>query len=177
MRIGSRVAVATWNDEHDQYLVPSDSEQGTVIAVEIGCDPDGYDKIKAVTIRWDDGKVDTSPLSGESASSDWELTDVTPMVYANLYLYDRAYGGCEEGGWWYDTYTPADGDWDTEPPPHGHLGSPEAAKAAMEALQAWCEQENRGRRSPSSMASDGHFVVLMEAWPAEYSPSQRPHYC
>lgn len=177
MRIGSRVSVAIWNDEQGQYVVPSNSEQGTVIAVEMGCDQCGYDKVEAVTIRWDNGKVDASPLSGEMASGDWEIADVTPMSYANLYIFDRAYGGSEEGGWWYDTYTPADGDWDTEPPPHGHLGSPEAAKAAMEALHQWCEQENRGRRSPSSMASEGHFVVLLEAWPAEYSPAQRPHYC
>ena len=133
MRIGSRVTVSTMSED-GQWSIAEDSEQGTIIAVSMGCDPDGYDKIDAVTIRWDDGKVDTSPLSGEWADGDWQIEDVTPLVYANLYLHDRAYGGSEEGGWWYDTYSPADGDWNTEPPPHGHLGSPEAAKEALGAL-------------------------------------------
>jgi hypothetical protein len=176
MRIGSLIAVSEMNEE-GQWILRESAAKGTVIEIHTGCDPDGYNKIEEVTVRWDDGRVDTSPLSGESASCDWELTDITPLVYANLYLHDRAYGGCEEGGWWYDTYAPADNDWNTEPPPHGHLGSPESAKKAVEALKAWCNEENRDRRSPSSVLSEGHFVVILEAWPAEHSPSQRPHYC
>ena len=76
-----------------------------------------------------------------------------------------------------DTYAPADGDWNTDPPKHGLCESVPAATEAYQALQVWCDEENKTRRSPSSVASEGHFVVWLEAWPAEHSPARKPYYC
>ena len=173
MRIGSRVAIAFMDD--GQYIVPALAIIGTVIHVENGGDRDGFESISDVTIRWDDGRIERRELQGD----DWELQDVTPVLYANIYLHDRAYGGPEEGGWWYDTYSPIDGDsdWDTAPPQHGHFPNEEKATQAMGAITRWCNAENSLRRSPSSVTSEGHYVVVMESWPAEFSPKQRPHYC
>ena len=176
MRIGSIVSVNRMTGE-GQWIAPKDAPEGNVIAIEHDEDCDGYDRIESLTIRWSDGRVETRETTGEDEIGDWELVETTPELYANLYLYDRAYGGSEEGGWWYDVYTPADNDWNEEPPPHGLMPSVQEAKQAIEALDEWCKRENRSRRSPSSMASDGHFVTRLEAWPASPTPTQRPHYC
>lgn len=145
--------------------------KGTVIEL-IMVEDDGWEeRLHEVVIRWEDGSVEQLEIFG--------LVDVTPCHYANLYLYDRAYGGPEEGGWWYNTYDPV-GEWsdsETEPPKHGHFATEEEAQKAYETLLEWCEQENKGRRSPSSVISEGHFVVWLEAWPAEHQPTRRPYYC
>ena len=177
MRIGSRVSIGKMDSEHN-WIIPDGAQVGTVIGLTKGCDGDGYETIEGFTIRWDDGyvqEIDKVELEYE----DSELVDVTPLSYLNLYIHDRAYGGPEEGGWWYDTYAPvADSDWwDAEPPAYGHFDSPEHAQQAMESLQAWCTDQNTRRHSPSSVASDGHFVCRLEAWPPEVYPSRRPHYC
>lgn len=173
MRIGSRVSIA-FLDEDEQYIVPALGAIGTVIAVTNNDDKE-YESILDVTIRWDDGRIERRELQGD----DWELQDVTPVLYANIYLHDRAYGGPEEGGWWYDTYSPIDGasDWDSPPPQHGHFPTEDEAAKAMGAITRWCNAENFLRRDPSSVASEGHYVVILESWPAEFFPKRRPHYC
>lgn len=182
MRIGSRVSVGFMDDE-GQWAVPEGASAGTIIAITNGSDRDGFENIESVKIRWDVGTVeDDVNLTGEYEESgvSWELVDVTPFLYANLYLHDRDYGGPEEGGWWFDCYSPVSpksGDWDTEPPTFGWFASVENAERAAEALRAWCESENRTRRSPSSVASDGHYCVRLESWPAEPMPARKPHYC
>lgn len=178
MRVGSKVVMSRLQDD-STWDVPDGAIAGTVIAVEMGCNNDGYDFLEAVTIRWANGRVETRKLEGEDDLGDWEVTDITPLCYANIYLHDRAYGGPEEGGWWYDTYSPIDGDsdWDADPPRHGHFDSEEYASKAMEAILVWCNDQNSRRRLSNSMASEGHFVAVLESWPAEYSPARRPHYC
>jgi len=177
MKIGSRVEIlrpggVTWSQGPLRW-----QEIGTVIGVNEECDGDGYHFLAGVSIRFDDGKVETISTCGEDEYGPWEVVDVTPLLYANIYLIDRAYGGPEEGGWWYTTYTPADGEWSTDPPPHGLMPTQYIAKQAVAALDAWCELENATRRSIHSTASEGHFVVFQEAWPPEPSPKRKPHYC
>ena len=31
-------------------------------------------------------------------------------LYVNVYQVERCYGGAEEGGWWYDSYTPLESE-------------------------------------------------------------------
>jgi|GEM_PF-4219397 len=174
-RIGSTVQIGRVCNEDFEYAPEPGSPSGTVIRVESE-ERDNYERINSVTIRWQDGRVETLAPEGEDAQGDWELVDTTPMLYANLYVHDREYGGSEEGGWWYDTYTPADNDWNTEPPKHGLCESVEDAALAYEAMQKWCDEENKTRCSPSSVASDGHFVVWLEAWPCEPMPTRKPYY-
>jgi len=175
MRIGSRVSIAILNEERGDFAIPDDAPVGTIIHVERNCDQDGYEFTSDVTIRWDDGLVEKREIQADG----WEVEDITPTLYANVYLHDRQYGGPEEGGWFYNTYAPIDGDsdWDEAPPAHGHFPTTEQAKQAMEKLAVWCNDQNSRRRSPSSVASEGHFVAMLEAWPAEFSPARRPHYC
>lgn len=179
MRIGSLVTITRMNKD-GEWIVPDDAIGGTIIGIEDGSDRDGYETIDKVTIRWKDGRIEKTKLEGDDMLSDWEITDITPMLYVNLYLYDREYGGPEEGGWWYDTYSPVtsdNGDWDTAPPRYGLLPTVEEAEKAMRELMEWCSTENSTRRSPSSVISEGHYCAKLEAWPAEPMPARRPHYC
>lgn len=110
-------------------------------------------------IRWPDGSVDEY--------SEW-FEEVTPLLYVNVYLHDRAYGGPEEGGWWYDTYEPVESNL---------YESEEKAEVAFKEKTLWCKSENVGRREPNSVCSDGHYVVRLDAWPAEPEPKYTPYYC
>lgn len=178
MKIGSRVVISRMDSEGD-WKVPDNAAVGTLVAVEYD-DLDGREVVESMTVRWDDGRVEEMTPEGDDATGPWEIKDITPMLYANLYLYDREYGGPEEGGWYYDTYSPASQvprDWDNAPPQHGHFRSEEEAQKAIKELDAWCQLENQTRRSPSSVLSDGHYTTRLEAWPAEYFPARRPYYC
>jgi hypothetical protein len=128
MRIGSTVQIGRRNENYEYSAVPG-SPSGIVIGIDIQ-ECDNHERVESVKIRWQDGRIETLEPEGDDEQGDWELVDTTPLLYANLYLYDRAYGGSEEGGWWYDTYTPADSDWNIEPTKHGLCESVDAAKAA-----------------------------------------------
>ena len=94
-----------------------------------------------------------------------------------VYLQDRAYGGAEEGGWWYDTGTLSDD------PAHIVLTrffkSEAAARRYADKLNdkhsaAW----NEGRNSDvGSVLSEGKFwAEVTEGRPESY-PSTQPMYC
>lgn len=87
--------------------------------------------------------------------------------FVNVYLIDKAYGGPEEGGWWYE-YGQA-------------IRSTEVlaqdAEIRSQAERTWCDNENRLRRSDiGSVLSEGCYVVYVEDEPAQDFPSERPHY-
>ena len=90
-------------------------------------------------------------------------------------LQDRAYGGPEEGGWYYDTTQPCLG---------GHYPIPvvvktrdEAEAAADQLYDEWCLERNEGRPSTSSVLSEGRYGTFIYEgdWP-ECLPKERPHY-
>lgn len=88
-------------------------------------------------------------------------------IYVNLYLVDRAYGGPEEGGWYYD------------------YGIPEASipvKTWAEAnreegrLLSLPEFSNEGRPEIWSVNSQGQYEVYFEDSVAKEFPRMKPHY-
>ena len=154
LRIGSRVRIELWDEETNEYKLWG--QTGTIIE-HIEDD----DRTWQHKVRWDDGSITTED----------GIECVTPKHYVNVYLRDRAYGGGEEGGWWYDCYAPEQEECKWFP-------TEAEAQACLETAQAWCDQENSERRSDiSSVISEGRYEVVLEAWPAEYSPSSRPYYC
>ncbi len=178
MRTGTKVVVGFLNED-GEAVPPSNAQTGTIIAIKTNCDCDGYERTDSVTVRWENGLVEDMELTGDEGGG-WEIVDVTPELYVNLYLWDREYGGPEEGDWWYDTYEPISkgfGDWEESPPAFGHFETVAEAEKALAVLKAWCNRENQSRRSPSSMASDGNFCAFQEAWPGELTPVRRPRYC
>lgn len=165
MRIGEIVKMITGYDASGQPVLSE--MEGTVIAI-IMEDNGEYESLKSITVRWTDGKVLQYNRNEEDSCLD--LEPVTPLLYVNIYIHDRAYGGPEEGGWFYDTYEPV-------PEECVLASSVENAEEILEMKRKWCEEQNSDRRSPSSVLSDGHYVAHLEAWPAEYKPSNRPYYC
>lgn len=153
-RIGEELDEHPWHKKH--FFGP----KGVVIGV---IPNDSYERIvEGLVIRWDNGKIENYLYEDEN---DYWIEDVTPKLYVNIYLSDRVYGGPEEGGWWYD------------------CGSVEQiilcettdeALEKYEEMQGWADNENKDRRPPSSMLSEGHYIVELSAWPGEHYPQSRP---
>jgi hypothetical protein len=88
--------------------------------------------------------------------------------FVNVYLTDRAYGGPEEGGWWYDT---AEAVRSAQA-----LVGGDCARL-LQSEREWCDEENARRRSDTgSVLSEGRYVVEIDDVPAADRPTARPHY-
>lgn len=90
-------------------------------------------------------------------------------------LVDRAYGGPEEGGWYYDCGEPSTAPrlarWTRV-----FTNEDEAIAYAHRLNDSVCKRANRGRRSRYSALSDGEYgAIVHDGYPAEW-PEQRPHY-
>jgi len=97
--------------------------------------------------------------------------------YINTYKLDRAYGGPEEGGWWYDFGV---GENDEE----FYRLSDETASAffvrlidAYHKAWAWADDANGKRNSDlGSVLCEGQYWVTIEREPASHFPKERPRY-
>jgi hypothetical protein len=93
-----------------------------------------------------------------------------------VFLCDMAYGGPEEGGWWYGCGYPVPPNGDDIPFPtwyHTEEGASEAREAYQQALDKGI---NVGRREISSVLSEGTYrAIICEGYPKHY-PETRPHY-
>ena len=87
-----------------------------------------------------------------------------------LFEYDRAYGGSEEGGWWYETGTP-------EVTEHMRVFRVEKdASEYAESLQPVSDDLNEGRPDVCSVLSRGRYKFpVCEGMPRAY-PETRPSY-
>jgi len=88
--------------------------------------------------------------------------------YVNTYECGRAYGGPEEGGWWYDYGKPIEKSivCATEE---------EAWEKRAEREKAWAEY-NEGREPIESVNGDGVIMVFVETHRAVWFPKQKPYY-
>ena len=87
------------------------------------------------------------------------------MRYVNVYLEELAFGGREEGGWWYHTFTPEE----------GHINArytPEAEAREDE----WVRDQNEGQPPLHSVSSRGLYRVVVENHKAYQKPLSRPRY-
>lgn len=105
------------------------------------------------------------------------MSIVPKAVCVCIFEIDRAYGGPEEGGWYYDTGVPSE---------EFAIYTKFFAESEIEAIEAYVEEMrvlvervNRveQRRSPSSVLSNGDYlsVQVCEGFPKPY-PETRPHY-
>lgn len=103
-----------------------------------------------------------------------------PFWTVAIYLVDRAYGGPEEGGWWYDfgerVDTPLEGVPNTML--LFVLPTEAAARAFAEFLQTKLDAgPNAGRREISSVLSEGrYYAYVYNGHPPARWPEERPHY-
>lgn len=88
-------------------------------------------------------------------------------VFISVYLRDRAYGGPEEGGWWYET---------GELIRSTQVLSSDEAICLQELEQAWCDENNKGRYPVSSVLSTGRYCVYVEDEPGAHYPLETPRY-
>ena len=100
--------------------------------------------------------------------------------WVGVYLEDRAYGGREEGGWWYEYGVLQTARWVYEecgvfPSCHPTRA---AARIARDAFEAGLNRLNSERRSDiGSVLSEGRFVaVIFENELAQSYPTKKPHY-
>lgn len=86
--------------------------------------------------------------------------------YVNVYLEDRAYGGPEEGGWYYHTAEVLD---------TRYVKSESEAEILKEKLEK--EYDNAGRAEISSVLSEGRYTVRIERRRGKNEPQYQPMYC
>jgi hypothetical protein len=92
-----------------------------------------------------------------------------------IYMEDRAFGGHEEGGWYYDT-----AELCMEPEAAQYLrGFDDEGEAYTYAtdLHNILTKWNEGRPETSSVLSEGRYAAIVsEGMPKPYYPETRPHY-
>ena len=91
---------------------------------------------------------------------------INQPLYVNVYLHDRAYGGPEEGGWWFDTY-----EIKQVIPVHGLSDAQEIVNRLEDG-----EYTNEGRRDVSSVLSEGEYIIQIEDTIGMNKPERSPHY-
>tara|TARA_R110000824_G_scaffold90771_4_gene221460 strand:- start:4189 stop:4461 length:273 start_codon:yes stop_codon:yes gene_type:complete len=89
------------------------------------------------------------------------------MNYVNIYLTDKAYGGREEGGWWYNY---------GEPFASIPVLPKETMDEVFERYTPYINSLNEGRPDISSVLSEGWFSMYKENHMAKAFPETTPHY-
>lgn len=88
--------------------------------------------------------------------------------YINVYEKAVVFGGHEEGGWTFDSYTPVK----ILP-----AGSKKRAERWISRIDRLLEQMNAGKYEPESVLSRGDWLIaFIETKPGEHSPKERPTY-
>ena len=110
-----------------------------------------------------------------------ESDDCLQLLFVGVYLTDRAYGGPEEGGWWYDCgELVTDTNWYTEykiPLPTTFTDRALALKFAREVDALLKAGPNVGRRDKNSVLSQGVYETqVTEGRLPLHFPTERPHY-
>lgn len=91
-----------------------------------------------------------------------------------IFILDQAYGGPEEGGWWYETGAPTT---DALKSYTRTFTSAEAAARYAEFLNRTIVEEwNEGRYPLSSVCCDGIYRAVWDKGTPKPFPSHRPHY-
>ena len=97
-----------------------------------------------------------------------EQCETQLRFYVNEYLEDQAWGGPEEGGWWYDTgqYLEC----------HGCFASRAEADIRVGELAPHLAEARKGKLPPDSVACTGYPEVEIEKRLGAHFPTQRPRY-
>ena len=91
------------------------------------------------------------------------------LYYVNEYLVDQAYGGPEEGGWWYE--------YGTFVRCIGKYGDINLACRIQYGWQKTLDTGvNNGRRPITSVISEGLYIVRLENDVGQDYPRHRPYY-
>jgi hypothetical protein len=98
------------------------------------------------------------------------------MTYTvKLFFCDRAFGGREEGGWWFDYGLPAD-DSEVGFTVSRRFKSKAKAQGYRARIQARLDRLNSSRPDLSSVASEGQYHALLCTTKPRPYPEARPYY-
>lgn len=147
-------------------------------------DPDDY-AAEATGLTWEEAKKWIDDRTDPETQGAYAIHEEAPPPFfvVCVTLSDRAYGGPEEGDWWYDTANPEDQEakWLTH-----ELGGPwlypsgksKEAYAKCNEMNEALKQSgaNRGRLSVDSVLSIGQYqCTVFEGYPC-YMPRETPIY-
>jgi len=108
-------------------------------------------------------------LSHGHKPDDEDIYRICKSTYVNTYETDRAYGGNEEGGWWYDCGEPVESIY--------YQYRYEAEDSFPEIEDKWKNlNEIEGRKHPSSVSCDGFYQTYFSDDYAKPYPSSIPRY-
>lgn len=93
--------------------------------------------------------------------------------FVAIYLVDRAYGGPEEGGWYYDYGVP---DEDFSDYTRWFDTEHEAEEYSFKLDHEVCPGLNAGRPPVSSVLSEGYYTAIIHEGEPTRFPERRPHY-
>lgn len=130
----------------------------------------------AQAIRTGEEDVKITPTGVEIwVDGRWESVEVTEtegvIIYLNIYMVDRAYGGPEEGGWYFD-YGLVEESIPLLPTEGQDLFDHVKTEHAK-----WAEVfTNEGRRPIYSVLSEGEYQLKLEIDKGQNWPAERPHY-
>lgn len=144
-----------------------DQEKGCVrVAVkDVPAEDGGYDTVTCVPEA--DQELHR-PYCPECIRSLGIEAHMMPDPHITVVLTDRAYGGPEEGGWWYNS-----GDVETTVPV-----TLDTVQVEYEKAKKFCDEENDCRNSDiSSVNSEGKYEIQADVGPGVSYPQQTPHYC
>jgi len=129
-------------------------------------------------------RQDTAPQGADVVQSDAEFDeerranislDDAEFTYINVYLADRAYGGPEEGGWYYDYGIPVESRR-VKVPAAGDLSPYSEYREELEFIESRYWRLNQDRPEIHSVISEGRYVVTTEDEFAKPYPETIPHY-
>jgi hypothetical protein len=118
-------------------------------------------------------KINTLRAEGHTALAE-SLAQELPEVQVYPALWNKAYGGCQEGGWWYDTYVPV-----TKTPYQREL-----LQMRLDRAMRWIVRLNAltdslincHRKGPDTSVSEGHYVYLFCLGEPVAEPRVTPRY-
>ena len=91
----------------------------------------------------------------------------SPRLYVNCYMIGQAYGGPEEGGWWYTVGRPVE----------SRLADNEEDAALMyNDRKIYWDGHNKDRPEIYSVLSEGRFAGWRESHYARVFPDAKPYY-
>ena len=102
------------------------------------------------------------------ASANGEHPKPGSPFHLNEYRTNRAYGGPEEGGWWYDTGAFVEC--------HGTHSTVDEVTAARDAMAPAIAGRRLGLHPPDSVLCTGWPVLRIEPHPGADFPRTRPRY-
>ena len=113
--------------------------------------------------------------NGEIEKADL-LCEFLPEVFVAPYIHDRAYGGPEEGGWWFDTHSPIEDKKYTGEYRYKIMRLDNAVNYAKRANQLCKKFVNDGKHPMDSVNCEGLVVYVITEGEPHHMPETKPHW-